>query len=212
MTDWGRRLILAMALPLALAGCMQTAPPPVEDEPPADEMPPPDRAPVPEVRVEELSSRFDPATADRLAATARAAEQRGDWSAARAAYRDAALANPTDPLLWDGLARTADVLGEEDLADDAQFMAARATLGETGGAYGHRVGESALRAYLATETVSPQRRVFVAALADRYSLTRAGDGRYVAPPTIDIDNREIPAAIASTALALGYPAAVLAGQ
>lgn len=213
MTAWGRPLALAILLSLGLTGCMQRAEPVQEEPPPSDEMPPPDSAPVPNVRVEELSSRFDANRAATLAASAQAAESRGDWATALEGYRQAALTAPDDPALWDGLERMARLVGDTDLASDARFMAARAGLQDrTGAIYGNRVGESALRGYLAqaegNAAISDDRRLFVAALADRYTLVRAGDGVYEAPPTIDIDRREYPAVAVGLALAIGYPAVI----
>lgn len=208
-------LLLILSGTVALTGCLHQQPPPGADEEEEEDVLRPDPAPVPEVNIETLTSRFDPSAAGAALQTAQIAENSGRRLDALASYRQAALAAPYDPSLWDNVARTAAGLGDAEETRAARFMAARAELFSISDRH-YREGERTLRAYVqeasASGDASDNQIMYAETLADYYGLERARAGSYEPPPRIDIADNEIPAAVVSIGGTVLYPVSLFTIQ
>ena len=159
-----------------------------------------------------VAGPFDRDQAEALVVEAAAAAARGDDAAALAGYRAAGLAWPESEAAWQGLLDTADRLEDEDEQAGADFMLGRVRLYDGADLVVQREVNRALRLYLADAaaagTPAPTRQ-YAQALSDYYTARLEASGLYEPPPEfLNVENRELPAAI-GTGLAVGIYAAVI---
>lgn len=168
---------------------------------------------VPEggVTTEPSTGSFDLPRSLSLTEQAVARQRANELPAAATLYREAALTWPGNGDAWSELARIARHLGDAQEARAAGFVADRLLLYETAELATQRAINQSLKTYLAEQAdvadANPVQLGYATALSQFLDVLHAERGRWVPlderGPT-EIEQRDIPAALASAGLIGGY--------